>query len=86
MNNDTTGPSTSTSTSININAAGMMHMARVSRANFEKCIDVLAVPQMRWAGVRYMRVALRQKRMGRGRIDLGEDGEGEGNGEGERDG
>jgi hypothetical protein len=69
------------SRTMNIDAAGMLHMARVSRANYEKCIDLLKVPLGRWAGVRYLRVALRQKRYGKGRIDLGgEEGDGEGDG------
>lgn len=47
-------------------------MARQSRASCQRCIDILAVPMSKWAGVRYLRVALEQKCRGVMKLDLGQ--------------
>ena len=36
-------------------------MAKIARANFQKCVDVLGDLQSYWAGLRYIRSALVQK-------------------------
>lgn len=55
-----------------------LHMARQSRASCQKCIDILAVPMSKWAGVRYLRVALEQKGRGVMTLDLGSSGQDQG--------
>ena len=48
-------------------------MAKIARANFQKCIEVLGVLQSYWAGLRYIRIALVQKGEGAHTLTLTDD-------------
>ena len=48
-------------------------MAKIARANFQKCVDVLGVLQSYWHGLRYIRIALVQKGQGAYSLTLTED-------------
>jgi hypothetical protein len=50
-------------------------MAKIARVNFQKVVDVLAVLESYWGGVRYIRSVLVQKGEGVAQISLVGDGE-----------
>ena len=66
-----TNPTVAHSRPIDTSQSSLL-MARQSRASCQRCIDILAVPMSKWAGVRYLRVALEQKCRGVMKLDLGQ--------------
>jgi hypothetical protein len=49
---------------------GTLHIGRLARSNFQKCLDVLGHLEQYWAGARYLRTGLDQKGQGINQVSL----------------